>query len=56
MSLTLRVVGPNQQDLGDNAVKVFAATGTIGRAASNDWVLPDTILYPTGGGTGLIGM
>ena len=42
MSLTLRVVGPNHQDLGDNAVKVFAATGTIGRAASNDWVLPDT--------------
>ena len=22
----------------------------------NDWVLPDAILYPTGGGTGLIGM
>lgn len=41
MSLTLRVVGPNHQDLGDNAVKVFVAAGTIGRAASNDWVLPD---------------
>ncbi len=42
MAVTLRVVGPNSQRLGDQAYKVFVSGGTIGRSAQNDWVLPDT--------------
>ena len=35
---------------------VDAFRGRGGSLVDNEWLLPDVILYPTGGGTGLIGM
>jgi len=41
MGITLRVIGSKSHVLGDQATRVFTSGGKIGRAASNDWVLPD---------------
>lgn len=42
MILTLEVTGPQAQELGAGARKVFKAVGgTIGRLPDNDWVFPD---------------
>lgn len=41
MGVTLRVIGSKSHVLGDQATRVFTSGGKIGRAASNDWVLPD---------------
>jgi predicted component of type VI protein secretion system len=42
MPLTLRVIGRRAQVLGDRAEHTFGPQGgRIGRAAANDWVLPD---------------
>src|SRR5688572_17032024 len=42
MILTLEVTGPQAQEMGAGARKVFKAIGgTIGRLPDNDWVFPD---------------
>ena len=41
MPLTLRVVSTHNQPLGSKGVKVFTASGSIGRTPENTWVLPD---------------
>lgn len=41
MGVTLRVVGAKSHELGELATRFFSGSGTIGRADSNDWVLPD---------------
>jgi len=46
-----------KKTMGYELAEQFAASVTGVRTGSgSDWVLPDVIIYPTGGGTGLIGM
>jgi type VI secretion system protein len=49
VSLTLKVTSYQSQSLGADALKVFDKHGgTIGRASTNDWVLPDTMRILSG--------
>lgn len=42
MAIKLRVISEQAQDLRENSSRVFGVNGgTIGRAADNDWILPD---------------
>ena len=46
MALRLRVVSSQRRSLGERGTIVFGVGGgTIGRAADNDWVLPDPLRY-----------
>ncbi|MCY4265535.1 MAG: threonine synthase [Gammaproteobacteria bacterium] len=59
-----RVVGEGKQEMGWFDVSTLKEpyriegkkTMGLELAEQLDWILPDVILYPTGGGTGLIGM
>jgi type VI secretion system FHA domain protein len=49
MALRLRVVSEHSTRLGSKATKVFGVHGgTIGRAADNEWILPDPERYLSG--------
>ncbi|MGI8467445.1 MAG: threonine synthase [Pyrinomonadaceae bacterium] len=39
-----------------NQVRTACVSGRVNSETDEPWILPDVILYPTGGGTGLIGM
>jgi len=46
MALRLRIISEQRRELGERATTVFSPVGgTIGRAADNDWVLPDSQRY-----------
>jgi type VI secretion system protein len=46
MTLTLRIISGQQAAMGPDSVKTFNGQGgSIGRVASNDWVLPDAERY-----------
>ncbi|HEX5421439.1 MAG TPA: FHA domain-containing protein, partial [Gammaproteobacteria bacterium] len=48
MAVTLRVSSYQSQALGSDATRVFQTGGSIGRAAGNDWVLPDPERFVSG--------